>query len=52
MRGTEFSVADSAVAVGAGLLVPDILIHKSGASEEVQPNWTRILQVIVNLRLP
>jgi signal peptidase II len=33
-----FNLADSAIVVGAGLLVLEILFHQSSAGEEVQPN--------------
>ncbi len=33
-----FNLADSAIVVGAGLLVLEILFHKSGKREEPQPN--------------
>jgi signal peptidase II len=33
-----FNLADSAIVVGAGLLVLEILFHKSGGQEEPRPN--------------
>src|ERR1700722_10627397 len=35
-----FNLADSAIVVGAGLLVLEILFHKPGGQEEPQPNET------------
>jgi lipoprotein signal peptidase len=33
-----FNLADSAIVVGAGLLILEILFHKSRGREESQPN--------------
>jgi signal peptidase II len=33
-----FNLADSAIVVGAGLLTLEILLHRSSASEDSQPN--------------
>ena len=37
-----FNLADSAIVVGAGLLVLEILFHSSSGSEESQPNLNRV----------